>query len=452
MQIDSKSNISKMPMDIAKEKLPYSVIKILNGAEVIHPFENKNDIVCLKFDGTEEFMHKEDFTNCKHTADFIYKQWIVPKNIATSYSTLKNTMDIHNLALKKISETYEGKFKNKTKVIFIKGDDGGCGYWRMVLPARNLPESEYIVDVSVVEVIFEYLLEYDTIVIQRTCDWKSYYVLKQLKKAGKKLVYDIDDNLFELPEYHPSRKCFGNDAREAASFIMQLCDKICVTTDRLKNALVYNVGKEIESKIVVIPNAIDVSSFNTEYVLDVKKPFRILWSGGASHEYDFDVCSGALKRFFSDHKDCKLAIMGYLPSFIRKDLVFWQGIAEYVDFKDVETYFSMLPKICADIGICPLLDNNFSRSKSPIKWMEYSLAGLPVIASNCPPYSDVIYNGATGRLADNEDDWLRIIQDKYDNRTDDKWKRMVLKAREIVSKKYNIASNDVISKWQMLLK
>lgn len=451
MEIRNESNINKMTLDMAKEKLPYVVIKLLHGAEVLFDYENKDDIVCIKFDGTCELLHKEDYLNCKIIAEVVYKEWIVANNISTSYSTVKNTMEIHSIVAKRITEVYENKFKGKKKILFIKGDNGACGYWRMVLPARYLPKTDYIVDVTNAKIAYEYLLGYDVIVIQRTCDWNSYYVLRKLHDVGKKIVYDIDDNLFELPDHHPSLKYFSNDSREAASAIMLLVDRISVTTERLKQIFAGHLGDEIEKKTFVIPNALDTTPFHSSRVLDTKIPFRVLWTGGASHEQDLALCLSALKKFFKNHRDCKLTLMGFLPKVISNDMQFWNGVVEYVDFKDVESYFSMLPRLCADIGICPLVTNNFNAGKSPIKWVEYSLAGLPVIASNCSPYSDDIVNGVNGCLANNDNEWFELLLDKYKNRTSAKWTNMVIKAKEVVANKYNICNEDVIWKWKNLL-
>ena len=46
-----------------------------------------------------------------------------------------------------------------------------------------------------------------------------------------------------------------------------------------------------------------------------------------------------------------------------------------------------LASLSGDIGICPLVDDEFNRNKSQIKAIEYGLLGLPVVAS------PTVYNG-----------------------------------------------------------
>ena len=454
MKIENKQNISRMPEAIAIKRLPYCVLKILNGAETILNYQNKDDVVMIEFDDDQEVIHKEDFLNVKLVADNIYNSWVADKHLESSFQTLNNSMKIHDLATEQIRDIYNEKYKNKKKMIFIKGDDTGCGYWRMVLPARQLDEGKFFLDVSTVEVIYEYLLEYDIIFIQRLSDWNSFYVLQKLKRAGKKIIYDIDDNLFDLPEFHPAKLKFGNDARESAASIMSLCDIIITTTDVLKKTLIQYVGSNIENNVVVIPNAINIGDYEKRDIYPVRggdesKPFRIMWGGSSTHEYDILMVLGALDRFLLNHKDdnVRLMIMGYLPMCIREKYKekHWLGKIEFIEFKDIETYFNMIGKVNADVGIAPLVDCVFNYNKSNIKWQEYTIGDVPVFASNVPPYSNTISDGVDGLLLNTEDEWYDALERKFNNRDGDCWQEMVDNARKKIEERYDISN--VVTQW-----
>lgn len=449
MKVENKQNISRMPKEIAIVKLPYCVLKILNGARILMNYGGKKDVVNIEFDDKQEFIHIEDYMNAKTVADNIYNIWIVQKKIESSYHTLSHTIDIHELAMKQIKNIYDLRFNNKKKIICIKGDDAGCGYWRMVLPARQMDEKKIFMDVSTIEVIYEYLLEYDTIFIQRVSDWNSYYVLQKLKDAGKKILYDIDDNLFDLPSYHPAKRKFNNDALESARAIMLLSDKITVTTEVLRQTLIKWVGGDVGDKLFVIPNAIDLDNYSNREIYPIRgnddnRPFRILWSGSATHEQDFQAVLGALDKFLYNHRDdnVRLMIMGYLPICIRQKHaeLHWSERVEYIEFKDIETYFKMLSGVHADVGIAPLIDCEFNRNKSNIKWQEYTIADVPTFASNVPPYSDTIDHNRDGLLLSNKSEWLSAFENKFNDRTNDCWKNLVGNARDKIRKQYNIAS------------
>jgi len=65
------------------------------------------------------------------------------------------------------------------------------------------------------------------------------------------------------------------------------------------------------------------------------------------------------------------------------------------------------------IGLAPLLDTPFNRSKSSIKAMDYAAIGLPTLASDTPAYRGSIADGPAGQLVANDPaawhaalDWL----------------------------------------------
>ena len=65
-----------------------------------------------------------------------------------------------------------------------------------------------------------------------------------------------------------------------------------------------------------------------------------------------------------------------------------------------------------DVAIAPLEWNEFNDSKSEIKLMEAGRYGIPLVATDCGCYDEVIENGYTGYLISKENkisDWVRAI-------------------------------------------
>ena len=59
------------------------------------------------------------------------------------------------------------------------------------------------------------------------------------------------------------------------------------------------------------------------------------------------------------------------------------------------------------LGLTPLCDNPFTRLKTYTKWVEYTAAGLPVIASDHPIYRDCCADGAA--LLVKDADWATAL-------------------------------------------
>jgi hypothetical protein len=83
-------------------------------------------------------------------------------------------------------------------------------------------------------------------------------------------------------------------------------------------------------------------------------------------------------------------------------------VADYADF------IPFLRSLGWWVGLAPLEDNAFNRCKADTKWVEYSLAGMAVLASDLPVYERACGEGA-GVLADGHEAWrdslLKLLHD-----------------------------------------
>ncbi|MDF1513903.1 MAG: glycosyltransferase, partial [Anaerolineae bacterium] len=70
-----------------------------------------------------------------------------------------------------------------------------------------------------------------------------------------------------------------------------------------------------------------------------------------------------------------------------------------------------------DIGIAPLRDCLFNRCKSGLKYLEYSILGVPGVYSTPGPYTHLVQPGETGLLAQNIMEWDSALRQLIDNET-----------------------------------
>ena len=59
----------------------------------------------------------------------------------------------------------------------------------------------------------------------------------------------------------------------------------------------------------------------------------------------------------------------------------------------------------ADVFIAPLRDNRFNRCKSALKYLEYSVFGIPGVYADLPAYRELISSGENGYLAATPEEW-----------------------------------------------
>lgn len=250
---------------------------------------------------------------------------------------------------------------------------------------------------------------FDVVVCQRLAGYKGMPMWRRARTPANRLVYETDDDLFNVDPinwsaYEQFRK---PDIREAIMGYCQTADLITVTCENLAE-----VHRELNKSTAVLPNCIP------EYVLELprtenRRP-RLGWVGGASHGLDIHEASSSVRRFLArnDKWDLYLGGMDYRPSFNVRN---WDQML-FAEWRDIflaerEYYES----IDFEIGLAPLKDTEFARSKSPIKALEYNARGIPVIASDVLPYRDYIVHGENGFLVKDNHEWMKYIRLLADN-------------------------------------
>ena len=307
----------------------------------------------------------------------------------------------------------------------------------------------------------------DIIVAQRRFMPDDMVVLTQLKEMGKKIVVDMDDQLLNLPSKNPAYRIYTPALKRNVRKCLNMADLITVSTEYLADEM-----RKYNDHVVVLPNSIDPAwgfgkngpACKTEQG-DGK--VRIGWVGSKTHDEDLREVNQVLADILTERDDVEILYMGGYPAVIMEPL-FEEGLIyrnkakqlvvqsqEIADQKKiwlvkgvhVKDYYDRLMSLGLHIGIAPLVDNAFNRSKSNLKYLEYTLAGIPTIASNVLPYSGTITDGVNGIIVKKNryDLWKRAIVDLVENEK----KRVALfkNAKKLLCKEYDIRRN--VNLWRM---
>ena len=139
------------------------------------------------------------------------------------------------------------------------------------------------------------------------------------------------------------------------------------------------------------------------------------FSGSPSHINDFKVIAPEIKYLLDKYKTLKLLIVGFLklPPYLEKFKNNGQIIIhKLVDFVELEGLISSV-----DINLIPLVQNEFTNSKSELKFFEAGLVKTVSIATPTFVYKSIIADKYNGFLAQ-QGEWSEIIEGilnkKYD--------------------------------------
>lgn len=261
----------------------------------------------------------------------------------------------------------------------------------------------------------------DISIFQRVTTPETVALITALRwKHLKPVVMELDDDFTAVDPDNPGYigTAPGSMGQDVGAMQLNLSDAIIVSTEHLKNK--YNFGNTY-----VLPNGVVPSEWAA-----LKKPkphskVRIGWEGGAAHGRSLTMIADAIDE---------IALM--FPK--KVEFVFMGGYLDWMSDKytcikatSIDKFPQALRDLGLDIGIAPLKDSEFNRAKSNLRWLQYSMLGIPTIASNVGPYKSII-----GFKANEVDEWVtemaKLVKDKIMR------KRVGEKARKEAVSKFNI--------------
>lgn len=277
-----------------------------------------------------------------------------------------------------------------------------CGYIRGYLPLTH-PRLRSSIQLTVATPYSALGLEGDVLLVQRTTvpNLQIAQELVDFCRANNiQLVYETDDDLFNVPANHPENY-FYQPFFEAANYVVQHASVVLVSTPALRRRL-----QTLHADIRIIPNALDERLWlagTRRRIKDPTQSVRILYMGTNTHVDDLLM----LEKPFRELKDefgeaVELDVIGIVPEDHRLD---WFNVVPVPDGNSASypLFVNWLRGINRwDIGIAPLVDNDFSRCKSYIKYLDYAALELPGVFTSIGVFDGVVNHGETGLLVNNE--------------------------------------------------
>ncbi len=246
----------------------------------------------------------------------------------------------------------------------------------------------------------------DMIITQAIHTQKAIAFLYAVKhKYGIPIYAEFDDDPYSLSAQHPHFKNLapGSVSELWADDLVQFVDGIFVSTEYLKDRF-----KGKCSNVHVIPNGIDFDIWDNLKPKKRRKGqediINIGWVGGGNHSEDLELIERPIKHILNKHKNVRfiMAIGNEVPFYFRI-----KGVKAY-DFrhwKPINEYPQFMNDLNIDIGIAPLRDRLHNRSKSNLKWLEFSALKVPLVASPVDPYLKT-----NALMAHTEDEWIEHLE------------------------------------------
>lgn len=128
--------------------------------------------------------------------------------------------------------------------------------------------------------------------------------------------------------------------------------------------------------------------------------------GSLKKDHDWEFVTPALLKLLYKHPEVKLEFFGFIP----EQLKMRPSVTHMPFLNDYDTFISILKSRGWTIGLAPLCDTLFNRSKTNNKYREYASIGFPGIYSNIPPYIKCVKDKFSGLLVENtRHAWYKAI-------------------------------------------
>ena len=234
------------------------------------------------------------------------------------------------------------------------------------------------------------LRDADAVVFVRGDDSFEVSLAKKLKRAGKYLVYVLDDDLLNIPGYISSADYYHrNYVMRNISELMSLCD--CLLTPSQRLAQKY--GDKFQQVILIEEPALT-------YAESVQRnaPVKVGFAGSIDRALDFEqILAEPLRRVKAQLGDqVSIEFFGAKP-----DVADELGCKWYPYTESYEEYQQTMKKLEWDIGRAPMPDTEFHACKHYNKFIEYGSYGIISVCSDHVPYTRVVKNWENGVLCQN---------------------------------------------------
>jgi len=265
--------------------------------------------------------------------------------------------------------------------------------------------------------------ESDIVFLQKEVLPQAYPLIEELiKKLNRKLVFDFDDAIFLLPPKTRSL-LYNFRYKNGIPRILAMSDYVIAGNTYLKQyALRFNRNVEI------IPTSIDTERYFVKK-REKKNKINIGWIGSKTTIFYLDRLRNVFTALAKRYNIC-LNIIGaedYRVNGVETVARPWRLEREISDLQGF------------DIGVAPLINDEWALGKCGCKVLQYMGLGIPVVASRVGINREIINDGVNGFLADSEEGWIKKLSKLIGNEA--LRQRLGSMGRMTVEERYSVKVN-----------
>jgi len=254
--------------------------------------------------------------------------------------------------------------------------------------------------------------KFDLVFINKSCDKATLEVAKLINSLKIKIIYDLDDNIFEFPSYS-----YGSSNHNDILLEILRISSIIITSNLPLERIIW---KHLKKRTIIIEQGINIEKYAVKNGRIESKHPKIVFTN--ADNLKFNNFKGefllALSKIQEEFPNLEIDVYSDKKRILGNKIKYTDlGSRSYSEHKlelaKSDYWFAIVPLAACEE---PEL-NSFHNCKSPIKYLDYGMSSIPSIFSDAYIYQGVIKHLETGILTrNNHSSWLywlrRLILDR----------------------------------------
>lgn len=380
-----------IPLPDQIRDVPEFAVRLFLGADCL----DNGETFVVKLDDEKFTVPKDTFEKSARIAKALS---VRPRRVETAGDILKLRHDAEELFLGDLV-----KANGLVKILFSPAGEIASSYYRAMIPASVMTDAGTALAHHTHRLDLAKALKYDILWIQLSVSPMLLGIAEEAKKAGVKIVYDIDDRFESIPESNPASNFYKGKKVDQIWKIIEMADLVTVSTEPLAEFI-----RPRARKVSVLPNMPAAGLWPSHASINPRE-FRILWAGSPTHGHDLAIVAPSLQKLLKKY-DGKVRFICFGEQ-VPEPLMEVRQFVDLIEFVEFEHYAQKLLNVGANVAIAPLEKNDFNDCKSAIKYFEYSICQYPSLLSPVGEYEKIVEkNGAPAVLVE-DDCWDEALED-----------------------------------------
>lgn len=277
-------------------------------------------------------------------------------------------------------------------VVAMRSTQVGDYVYRVSQPSAalgRLPGVQVVTVATVSPFLPEVCRRADLLILHLLTEDDLFPLVAERARRGRPTVYEISDHFTASHEGVGIRGWFADAVNRSNAFqLARGADVAQVTGAGLREAFGH-----LGPPVAVFENQLEQMGRPPR---PQRGPVRVGWAGSLGHTEDLRQIQPVIAALVAKHPQVDFAFMGNRRQY---DDVFGALPARqrsYTPPGTLDAYYGFLEQL--DVGLAPMADNPYNRSRSDVKFLEYASRGVVPVLRALTPYLQHAEHGETAFL------------------------------------------------------